>query len=235
MLSIQSNSDAFNGMRDETDPAAAPRGMGFPLWVLPLIASWGYGLWLYGRLPAQVPVHWGFNGQVDRYGGPLEAAFLLPAMLVVIAVLMLAVLARFIPSTPEYAGTRRIYQQLVLFVLCFMLYIQVVTSWVFRDHQVHLLGLVTLGAGVLFILIGNLLPKLRRNPIAGIRLSWAMHDDVAWVRAQRAGGLSFVLLGLVLVCASPLPGYLPIAAMLAGKVIAVIAVVWYSWNVSRSQ
>jgi uncharacterized membrane protein len=233
MLNVQGNSGAFEAAQDEAGWDTAPR-TGFPFWLLPLIASWGYGLWLYGRLPATVPVHWNLAGQVDRYGGRAEAAFLLPVMLLLIAGLMLAILPRYIPATPEYAGTRRIYSQLVTLVLAFMLYVQVVTAPAFMGREIHLVSLLTLGTGVMFILMGNLLPKLRRNPIAGVRLPWAMHDDTAWVKSQRAGGLAFVILGVVLVCAAPLPGLLPLWVLLVGKALIVAVTVWYSWRVSRA-
>jgi uncharacterized membrane protein len=115
-----------------------------------------------------------------------------------------------------------------------MLYIQIVMSQLFLGREIHLLGLITLGAGVLFILMGNLLPKLRRNPIAGARLPWAMQDDATWVKTQRVAGWSFIILGLVLVCLWQLPGYVPLAAMLAGKALAIAVVVWYSLRISRS-
>jgi uncharacterized membrane protein len=59
--------------------AVAPR---FPFWLLPLLASWGYGTWLYFQLPQSVPAHWNMEGRIDRYGAPWEAAFLLPLVMV---------------------------------------------------------------------------------------------------------------------------------------------------------
>jgi uncharacterized membrane protein len=232
MLSVQQNSGVLEAVQDEQNWDAAPR-RGFPFWLLPLVASWGYGVWLYGRLPATVPVHWNLAGEVDRYGGRAEAAFLFPALFVLIAALMLGILPRFIPNTAEYVGTRRVYDQLVGVVLALMLYVQVVIAQLFMGREVHLISLLTLGAGVMFILMGNLLPKLRRNPIAGVRLSWALRDDTVWVKSQRMGGLAFVILGLVLVCAAPLPGVLPMAVLLVGKLLAVAVTVWYAWRISR--
>jgi uncharacterized membrane protein len=217
---------------------SAPRtgSSAFPYWLLPVIAAWGYGAWLYGRLPAQVPVHWDFSGQVDRYGGPVEAAFLLPGIMTLTAALLAGLLPLFIPRTPDYAGTQRTYGQLVALVMGFLLYMEVVIAQLFLGHQdVPLIGLMVLGAGVLFVLMGNVLPKLKRNWIAGARLPWVMHDDVAWVRAQRAAGLGFVVFGIVLICASPLQGWLPLYVMLAGKALVVGVVVWYSLRTSRRQ
>jgi uncharacterized membrane protein len=206
------------------------------LWqLLPIVASFAFGAWLYPRLPASVPVHWDLNGTVDRFGGPAEAAFMLPLIMLPVALLMLAILPRFIPGGADFAGTRAVYYKLVAMVLWFMVYVQVLLGYMFRGIEIHLLGLLTLGAGVLFILMGNLLPKLRRNPIAGARLPWAMQDPVVWVKTQRAAGISFMVLGAVLVCISPLPGFLPLALLLLGKAAALAAVIWYSLQLVRRE
>jgi hypothetical protein len=55
-----------------------------------------------------------------------------------------------------------------------------------------------------------------------------MRDDVSWTRTQRMAGLSFVALGLVLICAAALPGWIPLAVLLAGKALIVLGVVWYT-------
>lgn len=204
------------------------------LWVLmPVVASWSYGAWLFTRLPASVPVHWGLNGQVDRYGGPLEAALLLPIMVTFIGMLLAVVSALGIPGNEEYAQTRGAMLRLTGYVLLFMFYLQLVTSWMFMGRSVHLLSWLALGAGLLFIAMGNLLPKLKRNGVAGVRLPWTMRSDLAWLRSQRMAGLAFVILGALLVLLSPLPGMLPLFAVLLGKLVVVSLILWYSWKVSR--
>jgi uncharacterized membrane protein len=232
-MSSELRDSAGNG-DNGTDGNGARAAQTWPLfWLLPLLASFAYGAWLYGRLPAQVPVHWNFSGEVDRYGGPFEASFLLPLLLLALGGLMLGFQLKAFPPTAEYDGTRRVFAQLTGIVLCFMLYVQVVAGQMFQGTKVHFLSLLTLGCGVMFILMGNLLPKLRRNWIAGARLPWVMQDDVAWVKTQRVAGLSFVALGIALVLISPLPGYLPLALVLAGKLVVVAGVIWYSLSVSK--
>jgi uncharacterized membrane protein len=72
------------------------------LWpLLPLAASFAYGAWLYPRLPASVPVHWNLAGEVDRYGGPLEAAFLFPLIFVPVALLLLVLPRQSTPARAE--------------------------------------------------------------------------------------------------------------------------------------
>ena len=61
----------------------------WPAWLI-LAALWGGSLLLLRRLPARVPVHWNLQGQADRWGSPLEAALLLPALAAGVYLLILA-------------------------------------------------------------------------------------------------------------------------------------------------
>jgi uncharacterized membrane protein len=58
------------------------------VWLIPLMASWIHAVWMYSILPDRVPVHWNAAGQIDRYGSRSEAAFLLPALCLIIVALM---------------------------------------------------------------------------------------------------------------------------------------------------
>ena len=71
---------------------------------------------LYDRLPDQMPMHWNMHGEVDRYGSRLEGAFLLPAIMAAMAVLM-PVLPRARPNwmfgirTPWTLSNERVWER----------------------------------------------------------------------------------------------------------------------------
>ena len=48
----------------------------WPHWVI-LAAMFVAGAIAWPRVPERVPVHWSFDGQVDRYGGRFEGIWLL--------------------------------------------------------------------------------------------------------------------------------------------------------------
>ncbi|HZF27600.1 MAG TPA: SdpI family protein [Gammaproteobacteria bacterium] len=58
--------------------------------------------------------------------------------------------------------------------------------------------------GVAFVVLGNGMGRLRKNPIIGIRNAWTFHDDEVWLRTHRllarvvvVGGLALVVTALV--------------------------------------
>jgi uncharacterized membrane protein len=49
--------------------------------------------------------------------------------------------------------------------------------------------------GVLFMFIGSILPKLKRNWVAGFRLPWTLVNEEAWKAANKFGGYGFMAIG----------------------------------------
>ncbi|MDK6729488.1 SdpI family protein, partial [Aerococcus urinae] len=52
--------------------------------------------------------------------------------------------------------------------------------------------------GVLFIAIGNYMPKTRRNYTVGIRLPWTLDNDDNWIKTHRLAGKIWVIGGLII-------------------------------------
>lgn len=57
-------------------------------------------------------------------------------------------------------------------------------------------GMVFLG--LLFIIIGNYLPKCRQNYTLGIKIPWTLHDEENWNHTHRMAGFLWVIGGFVL-------------------------------------
>ena len=53
--------------------------------------------------------------------------------------------------------------------------------------------------GVAMIILGNIMPKLRMNSIAGLRTVWSMKNETTWKKSQRFGGISFIVGGVIII------------------------------------
>ena len=90
-------------------------------------------------------------------------------------------------------------------VFCFM-----VTLLFFSFCLVYCFDLtffVNIVLGFFFIILGNYLPKIKRNYTIGIRTSWALNSDENWSRTHRFSGYVFVLSGMLYIIFSML-GYM---------------------------
>ena len=71
-----------------------------------------FSMFVYRQLPERMPVHWGWHGQVDRYGSRVEGAFMLPALMLLIW-LLLRFLPRIDPRRENYAKFADTYELLI--------------------------------------------------------------------------------------------------------------------------
>ena len=71
--------------------------------------------------------------------------------------------------------------------------------------------------GAFYIALGLIIPRIKRNPVMGIRTPWTLTSDENWARTQRVGGYSMVLGGVVAAVFGALGGT-------AGGVVALVAI-----------
>ena len=64
------------------------------------------------------------------------------------------------------------------------------------DKEINVMVIVSLFVGFLLIVMGNYLPKTKRNYTVGIKLPWTLNSDENWRKTHRLGGYTFILGGL---------------------------------------
>lgn len=192
-------------------------------------------LWAAPSMPDRVPLHWNLSGEVDRYGGPLEALLLLPAITLGTS-LLLWLLPALDPRKEHLRRSARAYNAVWIAALLFLLVLHATTVLgASTTLDLPVLSIVPAAVGALFVVIGNYLPKTSSNWFLGIRTPWTLTSERAWQRTHRLGGFLFVLLGAVLIGASLLDD--PATPLIAGAgamVIAVVSIV-YSYLVWRRE
>jgi len=162
---------------------------------IPIAAAFVFSAAVYNRLPDQVPVHWDWTGQPDRWGSRLEGAFLMPAF-----ALLMWVLLRFLPKIDprraNYARFGDTYDFVVTTIVTFMAGLHVVVLGATLGWPIALNRVIPGAVGVLLIVIGNLLPRARSNWWFGIRTPWTLSSDRVWQKTHRVGGYLLIVAGL---------------------------------------
>ena len=151
------------------------------------------GLLLWDQLPEQLPSHWGINGEVDGWASKTTAVFLMPCML--LALHWLCVFASC--SDPKSKSYPPKVFQLVLWICPGVsLLINTMVYAAALDFPLDVELLMPLFMGALFIVIGNLLPKMRQSYTIGIKLPWTLHNEENWNKTHRFGGKVMVAGGV---------------------------------------
>lgn len=197
------------------------------LFLLTLLVAF---LWLYPQMPALIPVHWNAHGQINGYMTPIKAVampMLLMAGLGVLTVVLPAI-------SPRGYEIKPFVSVFVVLMLAIQAFVFVATLGILLNaagHPVGKLVIRMLPVGVLLMILGNYMGKLRKNFFMGIRTPWTLSSDEVWERTHRVGGWFFMLAGLIVVIAALLNA--PIMFSLCVIVGAALIPAAYSYVVYR--
>ncbi len=201
-----------------------------------VVASIIVTLVVFPRLPAAIPTHWNFSGEVDGYGSRTWAAWLMPGMLVLMWG-MLRWLPAIDPRGANYARFSSAFEAMIVLVMLFLFAIQMVILTSALGQPVTVDRLAPAGMGLLLICLGNLLPRARPNWFVGIRTPWTLSSDRVWERTHRVGGYLLVAGGALTVLAAIVAPRWGLHVMIGVCAVSGLSLLVYSyiaWRQERS-
>lgn len=187
------------------------------------------GAFFWKALPEQVPTHFGIDGQADGYSSKLFTLLAFPILFVLFQIIALASLEKESVKVTVPAKMRKLYAWIIpalSLIVQGSIYANAL-GWVKSSPT-----LVTAFLGIIFVILGNYLPKTHRNHTIGIRIPWTLSDDKNWHKTHRMAGKLWVLGGLLILLESFVQVAMP---YVMGVVIAImiIAPMIYSFLLSR--
>lgn len=84
--------------------------------------------------------------------------------------------------------------------------------------------------GLLFMGIGNYMPKTRMNATMGIKMKWTYSSEANWNATHRLAGKVWFGCGVVMILAAFLPDMWGVAVMLTIFVVMILVPMVYSWR-----
>ncbi len=195
----------------------------FILLLVPIIL----GIVFYDKMPEQLPTHWGTNGEVDQYSSKLMALILLPCIL--FAVQGIAIFAT--KNDPRKKNISESGLNIILFICPILsIVINFVIIMYGLNKPINMTKIVGLILSLTFIVLGNFIPKQRRNYTLGIRVSWALNSDDNWNATHRFGGIVMVVCGVLALIATLLSDnilFFIIPIMVAGILPVIYSYLYY--------
>ncbi|MEM1087643.1 MAG: SdpI family protein [Pseudomonadota bacterium] len=171
----------------------------------------GVAVWVWISLPAdqQIPVHWNAAGEPDRWGTRSEA--MISHYIVIGVSIFTAVLLAFMPKIdPRKANlekSSKVYGISWIATMVLLACISVGTGWLkvssvnpdqsIEASAIPFVRFVIAGTALLFLILGNYLPKTRPNWFLGIRTPWTLSSNQAWEKTHRLGGRLFMVVGVI--------------------------------------
>lgn len=189
MRKIKKNSDTSVKSRFYDKRKILLESVPFIIFIALIISAIMY----YPKIPANIPTHWNASGQADGFGGK-NTIFIIPIIFFIILVLFL-----ILPLMEVFRENMlKIYNYYYAFKIIFSVFFAVLfisTLLPTLGYDINVSFVVIGMIGLLFISLGIILPKLKRNFMFGIRTGWTLSSDNVWEKTHKLGGILFIVLG----------------------------------------
>ncbi len=157
-------------------------------------------------LPDKVPMHYNLRNEIDRWGSKYES-LILPVLVIGMG-LFLKSMSKLASKKGNQNSNSNEKATILVGIATLMLfngmtYIFLYTGYVHAKvdiaHTVDFYKIIFIFMGVMLIMIGSIMPRLKMNSIAGLRTTWSMKNETAWSLSQRFGGISLMITGLLVI------------------------------------
>jgi len=227
-----------NGRIDEQNSAESQSSIGKMaliiitsiICLLPICLS----LALYDDLPEKVVMQWNFEGNPNWYAPKAVMAFGMPFFFMIINTIIIFLLYTD-PKRANASKAMRIFTVLLTPIMSIILLPLMLLMNLGVDLPLKMI--VFLFIGIIFIFVGNYLPKNKLNYSIGIRMSWTLNDPKNWNKTHRFASYLWVIAGILFIAIAFLPLKL-ISGLIALFVIMFLTVVVpiiYSYNLYKKE
>jgi uncharacterized membrane protein len=181
-------------------------------WAL-VFLSWAVAFLVLPSLPETIPIHWNMYGQADGFASRFTGTFGLPAILTLTTIFFM-VLPRFDSVRTSLAAFRDNYAITIFATASLLFCIELITLMVASGIDLPVVTLIPVLIGLLFIVLGSIMPNIGRNTVMGIRYPWTLNSDEVWKKTHERAGPAFMAAGILTVLGSLIAGIWAIPLML---------------------
>ena len=153
------------------------------------------GLMMWDRLPDTIATHWGLNGQVDGWSSKTFVIFGQPIIMLALHWLCVVITDK----DPKNKDQNDKVFKMVLWILPIIsLLISSMEYAVALGMHFSIDIIVRVLFGLMFLIIGNYMPKCKQNHTIGVKVIWTLRNEENWNRTHRFTGRVWVIGGVFL-------------------------------------
>ena len=188
-----------------------------------------WGLIIWPQLPNQISIHFNVADQADNFQPKPLVVFGLPILLLLVHLFVIFVTARDPKNQTMNEKMGKVIYWLTPIVslsLSYLIYSKALGST--TNPSIFVSALL----GLIFVMMGNYMPKLKVNHTVGIRLPWTLQSEDNWHKTHRLAGKLWVLGGLILLLDAGLQFAVPYVMGIV--ILAIVPIpILYSYQISR--
>jgi len=140
------------------------------------------------------------------------------------------------PLKANIAQFRETFNLFIVLIIAFMLYVYGLTlAWSLGHQDFDMSAAMLPFMGVLFIAVGFMLRKAKRNFFIGIRTPWTLSSDTVWDKTHQLGSILFMASGTFAIIGGFFGGMAAFWLMFIPLIGSSIFLVIYSYVLYRDE
>lgn len=151
------------------------------------------GIVLWNQLPDTMATHWGVDNEANGFSSKTFTVFGMPAVL--LAIHWICILATKLDKKSQNINPK-IFSLVLWICPALSLLMSTIVYLTAMGKEIKVGFIVILFMGLLFIIIGNYLPKCKQSYTMGIKLPWTLKDEENWNKTHRFAGPLWVIGGV---------------------------------------
>ena len=151
----------------------------------------------FAYLPDIIPIHFSIDGAPDQFGSKYFM-LLFPTVITIVGGVALAV-CRYAKVSENYKKYTMLTVSIVeaIFVILLIMLLVYATMYT-EDGFVFEISKIMLPLfGLMFIILGNYMPKIEKNSTLGVKTYWSMYNETTWQKTHRFTGFVSVVVGVL--------------------------------------
>lgn len=184
------------------------------------------GIFIWDKLPESIPTHFNFRGEADDYSSKTVVVYGMPVFLMVIHIITVAIMI--------VGDKKKISDKIfgiMLYLIPFVSLVVICLCYIKAlGEDVNVISVSLFVLGVVFLVIGNYLPKVKQNYALGVRLKSTMESRRNWEATNRftgwmmcINGLGFIVLGILVTILEELIVEIIVIGMISLSVLLMVA------------
>ena len=193
------------------------------------------------QMADMVPAHYGIDGMVDRYDS--KYTMLLFPLIIMVVVGLREIAPRLLGRDDAQHANLVVLDTLLLPVVIVLVALHLLMLWLAVTLVQNIYAapmpvpqLILAGICVLFVVIGNVLPKTKPNWYIGIRVPWTVNHPAVWYKTHRFGGVMMTVWGVLsLVVTLVVSPTHAAVVFVVGTILMVTSMLIYAYICYRQQ
>lgn len=196
-----------------------------------VVLSAGLALWAYPNAPVAMPSHWDISGSANAFVPKLWGLAMWPALILLLLALMTGI-AAFSPKGFQLGSSLTVVDSILLTLMLFTFAFEIISIRAALGFTVPSAAFVVVAIGVIFAVIGNVMPKVHKNFFFGFLSPWTLASDEVWIKTHRFAGWLWCFCGIAFICVGLTNASMSTVILSIG-ILAVLVPYAYSFLIYR--